>query len=169
MKRLPLPCLVVVLVFLLSAPASALHETAPSDASLALPGPDAEKLRDFILKQAPYTTWDLWPGKGRFYKASAHGELLTTFLNHTAQDSLAGGKGMADGSIIVKESYSPEKKLTGIVVMYKVKGYNPDAGDWFWAKYAPEGKVLASGKVRPCIDCHEKKKDNDFVLTGTIK
>jgi len=24
-------------------------------------------------------------------------------------------------------------------VMYKVEGYNPDAGDWFWVKYSPQG------------------------------
>jgi hypothetical protein len=29
--------------------------------------------------------------------------------------------------------------------VYKVKGYNPDAGDWFWAKYGPgiPGKAAA--------------------------
>jgi len=30
--------------------------------------------------------------------------------------------------------------------MYKVAGYNPGAGDWFWAKYSPQGKADKFGK-----------------------
>ena len=50
--------------------------------------------------------------------------------------------------------------------MYKIKGYNPSAGDWFWAKYNPDGTVAAQGRVKACIDCHSAKKDNDYIFTG---
>jgi hypothetical protein len=46
-----------------------------------------------------------------------------------------------------------------ITPMYLEKGYNPDAGDWFWAKYGPEGEVMSSGKVEGCIGCH-RTRDN---------
>jgi len=36
---------------------------------------------------------------------------------------------MADGSIIVMEDYTADKKLEGCTVMYKIKGYNLEAGD----------------------------------------
>jgi hypothetical protein len=48
--------------------------------------------------------------------------------------------------------------------MYKVKDYNPDAGDWFWAKYGPTGEVMAAGKIDSCINCHRKGKDYRFVI-----
>ena len=55
---------------------------------------------------------------------------------------------MPDGAIIVKENYGKDKeKLMAITQMYLKKGCNPDAGDWFWAKYGPEGEVMSSGKV----------------------
>lgn len=61
-----------------------------------------------------------------------------------------------DGAISVKEEYSDEAgtTLTGITVMQKVAGYDPDHGDWFWAKYMPDGTVGMSGKVDMCYGCH---------------
>ncbi len=53
--------------------------------------------------------------------------------------------------------------------MYKVKGFNPEAGDWFWAKYTPDGQVQAAGKAEMCIKCHGAKKENDYFMTGPIK
>ncbi len=42
-----------------------------------------------------------------------------------------------------------------ITVMYKAAGFNPEVGDWFWAKFTPDGKVEAKG--------------NDFLFTGNLK
>lgn len=150
--------------------ANAIHETIPSETQVTLPGPNAEKLNEYIIKYKPYTEWKLWPGKGRLYKGTEpHGALLTTFVNDTAYYSIKDRKGMADGSIIAKENYSSDKKFMALTVMYKVKGYNPEGGDWFWAKYSLEGKAEASGKVKACIECHGKKKGNDYIFTGDIK
>jgi LPXTG-motif cell wall-anchored protein len=44
--------------------------------------------------------------------------------------------------------------------MYKVEGYNPEGGDWFWAKYQPDGSVDAAGKVASCAGCHLGIADN---------
>jgi biotin synthase len=37
----------------------------------------------------------------------------------------------SDGANAVLENYGKDKELKAITVMYKVAGYNPDAGDWF--------------------------------------
>ncbi len=37
--------------------------------------------------------------------------------------------------MIVQDNFGKDKKLKFIDVMYKVKGYNPKGGDWFWAQY----------------------------------
>lgn len=49
--------------------------------------------------------------------------------------------------------------------MYKSSGYNPDAGDWFWSKYGPEGEAMDAGKVEGCISCHESMGGGDYVAT----
>lgn len=174
MKVLLKTGLIVLTVFYISSFAYAIHEEAPpstyQQSQALLPGPDAEELNKYIIKQNTYTAWKLWPGKGTLYKGTApHGALLTTYINDTAYNSIKKKKGMADDSIIVKENYTGDKKLVALTVMYKINGYNSDAGDWFWAKYLPDGKVEASGKVKGCIDCHSKKKDNDYIYTGEVK
>ena len=70
---------------------------------------------------------------------------------------------------IVKENYSPEKKLAAITVMYRITGFDPKADDWFWLKYGPDGTIMKEGKVGGCINCHSDVKDNDWLFTGPIK
>lgn len=171
MKRslISVMCLLTVL-FGLAVFAYAIHEEKPSETTAVLPGPDAAKLYDYITKDNPYVKWQLWPGKGKLYKGKEpHGSFLTTYVNNHAYFSAKGKKGvMASSSIIVKENYTPGKELAAITVMYKIKDYNSAAGDWYWAKYEQYGKVLASGKVKACIDCHGANKANDFIMTEKI-
>jgi len=53
--------------------------------------------------------------------------------------------------LVVKDNYKPNRTLAAITAMNKIKGYNPEAGDWFWVKYAPDGKALKKGKPAGCI------------------
>jgi len=150
--------------------AYAIHEIIPSETQIVMPGPNAEKLNEYIVRYDPYKAWELWPNKGKLYKGTEpHGSLLTTFVNKEAYYSIKKKKSMEDGSIIAKENYTADKKFVALTVMYKIKGYNPEAGDWFWAKYNPDGTVAAAGKVRACIDCHSAKKDNDYIFTGEVR
>jgi hypothetical protein len=124
------------------------------------------------LREADYeNTWKMWPGKSAFYKGRApHGAFLTTYVNGIAYDAIESKTGVIPfGAIVVKENYTPDKKLAATTVMYKVEGYDPEAGNWFWAKYAPNGKVSAAGKVKMCINCHGMKKDNDYIMTAPLK
>jgi hypothetical protein len=145
----------------------AIHKTMPSETFVPLPGPYADAVYKYITVEDPYKQWDLWPGKGKHYRGKhPHGALLTTYINDNARYSLKAGEHMASGSFIVKENYTPEKKLSAVTVMYKIKGYNPDEGDWFWAKYDMNGKALSEGKVKKCIECHSEMKENDYIFTG---
>ncbi|MEM4409703.1 MAG: cytochrome P460 family protein, partial [Candidatus Caldarchaeum sp.] len=109
-----------------------------------------------------------------------HGALLTTYVSDGAYDAITQRKGvMPDGAIIIKENYMPGKNLATITVMKKIKGYNKEAGDWFWVKFLPDGRVetmesngmkmVAAGKVGMCISCHSARAENDYLYTGTIK
>jgi hypothetical protein len=160
----------VVFILGFGLAADAIHETATAETQLVLPGPDAKKLNDYITRDDPYRDWGMWPGKGKLYKGTEpHGALLTTFINKAASYSINKKEGLADGSIIVKENYTADKQFIALTVMYKIAGYNPGGGDWFWVKYSSAGKVEASGKVQVCIDCHSKQKDNDYLFTGKVK
>ena len=170
MKNLTKVLLVVFSLLLAASFAYAIHEEKPSETQAVMPGPDAAKLYEYIAKSKPYDQWKLWPGKGRLYKGGEpHGALLTTFVNNEAYFSIGKKAKMDENAIIVKENYTGDKKLVALTVMYKIKGYSPSAGDWFWAKYDPFGKVLASGRVDACINCHGAKKDNDYIMTAKLK
>lgn len=120
-------------------------------------------------------TWQTWPGKGKLYKGQdPHGMLLTTYLNDLAYDALTNKAGRFPvGAIIVKENYAPDSTLAALTTMYRVAGYNSQAGDWFWVKHLANGSVdmngMAQGRVNMCIVCHGAKKDNDYIFTGSLK
>jgi hypothetical protein len=123
------------------------------------------------LHDVNYRNWQLWPGKTEFYKGShPHGALLTTYVSNGAYQAIEAKAGsIPDGEFVVKENYSAEKKLTAVTVMYKQKGYNAEAGDWFWLKYGPDGSIQGEGKVGACIACHAAVKSNDWLFIGPVK
>lgn len=133
-------------------------------------GLDAAKFYIYLTLDTPYTSWALWPGKGKLSLGRApHGAYLTTYVNPVARQSIESGKGMAFGSLIVTENYDVDKKLTGLMVRLKIKGYNPPAGDWYWFHYGPRGAVRAAGRAETCIDCHRSNNENDFVMTAPVR
>lgn len=144
---------------------------APAKGKAALPAATGKDLWDYLAKVKYRKSFALWPGKGKLYKGTEpHGALLTTYVNKPALAAIKGKKGtMPADSIVVKENYMPDRKLAAITVMYKVAGFNPEAADWFWAKYTPDGKVEKEGKVGGCIGCHGKANGNDFLFTGELK
>ena len=171
MKRSLVLILTFALVLTFAGMSMAIHigddETGNQSYS-KLSGPNLWK---YITVEKPYTKWNLWPGTEKMYKGTQpHGAFLTTYVTKGAKQAIDKKKGkFANAAIIVKENYMPDKTLAAVTVMYKGKGYNPEAGDWFWAKYNPDGSVAAEGKVEGCIKCHSAKADNDWVFTGDIK
>ena len=138
----------------------------------ALPGADAAELWKYITETSPYEEWNGWPGKeGHIPGNAPHGAIIRTFLSghgaHNVQDPEKGT--FENGQIIVKENFMPDTTLAAITVMYKVEGFNPDAADWFWAKYKPDGTVDAAGIPKGCVTCHGAKADNDYVMLGSLK
>lgn len=133
------------------------------------PKPDGAALYNYI-QENPYKNWKAWPGKDALYPGKEpHGFLLATYVTDDAFSSIKDKKSIPYGSIIVKENYNPDRELVAVTVMYKVKGYDSEHGDWFWLKYSPDGVIDDAGKVKECIDCHGQKKDNDYIFTDDIK
>jgi hypothetical protein len=123
------------------------------------------------LNKNDYQSWQLWPGKTKLYKGRhPHGAFLTTYVSKGAYAAIKGKAGaIPNGEFVVKENYTPEKKLAAVTVMYKQQGYDPNSGDWFWLKYAPDGTIQKEGKVAGCIGCHAAVKDNDWLFIGPVK
>lgn len=156
---------------------------------------DAEKkaneLWDKMKNENYQKTWKMWPGKEAFYEGKElhgtflttkepHETFLTTYVNATAHEAIVKTEGkMPPGAIIIKENYLPDKNITSITVMYKIEGFDPNAFDWFWVKFAPNGKVVTeekdgktvtlAGKVASCIECHGKQTSNDYIFTSPLK
>ena len=136
-----------------------------SIAAEKLPSTNAEEFWTYISKTNPYKNWQHWPGyPGIFPGESPHGAYVEFYGNDIAIKAAKQGQDMPYGAILVKTNYAEDKKtLMVITPMYKVKGYNPDAGDWFWAEYSPGGEAIKAGKVDSCINCHRKAKDFQFL------
>ncbi|MCG8556062.1 MAG: hypothetical protein MJD61_12365, partial [Proteobacteria bacterium] len=117
---------------------------------------------DMANYRTAFPRWLGPPAMADFMNSQApHGTFVRLFVNDAANTSIAAP---ANGSIIVKENFSAamESALGAITVMKKVQGYDPSAGDWFWAKYLPDGNPEydpATGSPRigrfpGCIACH---------------
>ncbi len=92
------------------------------------------------------------------------------------------------GEVIIKRNYGgegasktavandPVKYLKAVTVMFKRPNYDTETKDWFWVKYAPDGKVLnnpkgvaLAGKVGKggnagCVACHNAAPGGDLVF-----
>ena len=96
--------------------------------------------------------------------------------------------GSDSGEVIIKRNYGgdgvskaavandPDKFLKAVTVMFKRPGYDAETKDWFWVKYAPDGKVLSNPKGVPlagkvgkggnagCVACHKAAPGGDLVF-----
>ena len=82
-----------------------------------------------------------------------------------------------DGATVASVANDPEKYLGAVTVMYRREaGYDPDNGNWFWAKYKPDGSLdtnpkgmqlagrVAKGADKGCIVCHRAAPGGDMVF-----
>ncbi len=177
MKRLSIATIAVIAVagiwLTLDAPDRAVAQSGARGGR-----PDNRPFEDQLwsyLKDARYENWAPVPGKSDGYSKgqSPHGAFLKMYLNRTA----AGNpKVLPTGSIIIKENYGPDQKtLMAVTVMYRSKGYNPNGGDWYWAKYNANGTIAKmppamgsmriAGKAKGCIMCHgDGAEGKDFAF-----
>lgn len=145
----------------------------------------AKELWERMQNEKYRENWKMWPGKSAFYEGTEpHGFWLTTYVNDLAHEAIKHKKGeLQPGAIIIKENYRKDKNIDSITVMQKIKGFDPDAKDWFWIKYEPNGAVMVlekeeggetktiklAGKLSPCIKCHGAQTSNDYIMTTPLK
>lgn len=130
--------------------------------------PSGSDLFVLITQADPYQDWTQFPDKQGIVPSSfPHGPMARIFINGQVVEALSNFTGtLSDGAIIVKENIgeSEADKADALTIMWKVPGFDPENGDWFWANISPEGEVAAEGKLASCISCHNGARDNDFVF-----
>jgi hypothetical protein len=158
-------------------PYSTPAQPAPGVARPPSPEEFAQNLWRFLIRpQSPYVQWPpLRPEQAGFRKGeSPHGDFLRSYANPVAVGDPAN---LPPGSILVLEDYATDQKTrTGINILYRVKGYDPANGDWYWMKYNQNGTVVrtapeegskpVAGRVMTCIECHRKAGGNDLVYSN---
>ena len=89
---------------------------------------------------------------------TVHGDYVKVWVNDIGAADPAG---LPYGTIIVKEGYDDEAgtDLNAITVMHRIEGYHPEKGDWYYVRYAKDGKASDSGQVGFCIKCHDNVDD----------
>jgi len=119
-----------------------------------------------IQEENDYRNYSYWPGHEGLQPGQApHGPYHKVFINPTLSHALPiEEKEVPEGGIIVKENYSADEQLKSLTVMAKVDGYNSEGGNWFWAKYGPEGEIQAEGTPNGCTSCHSGMRQNDYVI-----
>jgi len=159
MRKLAILSLAVLAVFSFS--------THISGSDQNVPPADGAKFWAHITETDSYLGWGYWPGHyGMYPGKSPHGAFLKVYANGIALKAAREGKPMPYGAILVKENYGKDQAtLMAVTPMYKIKGFDPEAGDWFWVKYDANGKVLKEGKVTGCISCHQARKAADWIFT----
>ncbi|WP_347274875.1 cytochrome P460 family protein [Candidatus Kuenenia sp.] len=132
---------------------------------------NAQRLWEYMTKENPYQCYPAWPGKEGIYESTMPpGDILRLYINDLALDTVVKKKGIfPNGSLLIKEIYTEENKVSLLTVMYKEKGFDPQGNDWYWVKYGHDGEVKLEGRVGLCIECHVGVADNDYVFTGSIK
>ena len=67
----------------------------------------------------------------------------------------------------------PDELLAEVTIMFRrADGYAPQSGNWFWAKYLPDGSLdqapdetPLAGRVTGCIQCHQSAPGEDQLFT----
>ena len=160
--------MLALLVLLLSACEQELVE--PDVEPLTTEEISAERLWERIMVEAPYESYSFWPGEEGIQPGQApHGPFHRVFVNKTLYQSVPVSDAAApNGSLIVKENLDTARELTSFTVMAKVSGFDPEHGDWFWARYLADGSVAAAGSVQSCIVCHAGMRENDYIIIDRI-
>lgn len=136
---------------------------AAACASLGSPE-DQSKAESLWSEVQGYTKWGRFPGHpGLEPGKSPHGKFISTYVSSRE----AQGEGTPPyGSIVLKENFQSKDpgSLDSLTVMKRIEGYDPENGDWFWARYTPSGKLTHAGRVAMCSDCHFDAGGDDFLF-----
>jgi hypothetical protein len=137
---------------------------------------DVERAAELWQAIDGFSDWGSLDGWGGVVPSEdgTHGPFVQIWADGDTLAALTAGDPVPDGGIIVKCGFQDESgdALVGgdghaLTAMQKIAGYDPDHGDWFWAKLSIEtGEVDGfAGAEAACYGCHSSTDaDGDFVI-----
>ncbi|MGB7292408.1 MAG: hypothetical protein WBD99_09565 [Thermodesulfobacteriota bacterium] len=158
-----------------------MHEEHEKEEQSKAPKEIAADLWKLMKTENYRDRWNMWPGKETLYKGSdPHGALLTTYINAIGYEAVVKReKQLPPGTIIAMENYMEDKTLEAITVMYNLVPFDPEHENWFWVKFAPDGKpvkmerdgetIILAGKVAECIECHSASSSGTQYIMANPK
>jgi hypothetical protein len=129
-----------------------------------------ELLFERFTSDENYKEYPYWPGHPEVQPGqSPHGAFHEIYVHPVLAEALpVPDRRAPDGSIVVKCNLDSDRELISFTVMAKVEGYNPEAGDWYWAVYTKDGRTEAAGRIQSCIECHEALWNNDYLIVHPL-
>lgn len=132
-------------------------DTAGADTGASGGGGDDATAEDVWSEISGYTSWgQLKEFSGIQAATSVHTDHVQVWLNDIALKNANAGEPLADGAIVVKETYSDAKgsDIKDISILKKIDGYSSTSGDLFFAQYETDGSINTSGTPDGCVNCH---------------
>lgn len=119
-----------------------------------------------------------WTTMSTSYRASEHGMFLQVYADAAAAPSYRlyeMGARMPEGATLLKRSFrvgaDGKAEAFRIFIMTRERtGYAPDAHDWRFAVFQPDGTLIGEtggrgdANVRFCIECHRAAQAQDYLL-----
>lgn len=119
-----------------------------------------------------------WAVMSTNYRASEHGMFLQVYADAAAAPSYRQyekGARLPEGAALLKRSFrvgaDGKAEAFRIFIMTREKpGYAPDANDWRFAVFQPDGSLIGEtggrgdANVRFCVECHRAAHAQDFLL-----
>jgi hypothetical protein len=96
------------------------------------------------------------------------------YVNKLAKETIDSGQGKyPEGSLVIKSKLAKvdAKEAELFTIMQKMHpGYDQEHGDWKYSIF--DGKtfrIIASGRIESCIDCHTSYSSTDFITRTYMK
>jgi hypothetical protein len=139
---------------------------------------DEEQASALWSELQPHLQWPaLAPPSGMRPSTDPDGAFYAQHANSLAVTDPAA---LPLGSIILRRNFTSEDEtaLAGYTAMKRIDNFNPEGGDWFWAKFAPDGSLeldelgvplagaVGKGGTNGCISCHANAPGGDFVFSN---
>ena len=127
--------------------------------------------RYLVKKDAAYNTWKALEHElPKDEVENPHSTVSRTYANEVAAKD---PEKLPLGSILVREDYDDKRKRQSVSVLYRVKDYDKEHGNWYYLRFTETGAVMKgqdtkplAGKVASCIACHAKAGGKDFVFSN---
>jgi hypothetical protein len=149
--------------------------------TLSCAGPTDEELAEELWQSIDgFMSWNEPAGWEGIVPSSdgTHGPYVQIWIDDLTLNALDSGSEIPDGAKLVKCGYSdaegnPVSDSLGhsLTAMWKIDGYDPDHGDWFWARFdGTTGEVATfAGQESACYSCHSADPDSDWVWYDDVE